>query len=77
MPEPPDAKEFDGLLRSGLARLKDAENKLLRALRPLLQKAARRVPRPLPTSHPCHVAGWLSAVSHFSGPISRAPDIPA
>lgn len=27
MPEPTDAKEFDGLLRSGLARLKDAENK--------------------------------------------------
>jgi hypothetical protein len=24
--EPPDAKEFAGLLRSGLARLKDAEN---------------------------------------------------
>lgn len=24
--EPPDAKEFDGLVRSGLARLKDAEN---------------------------------------------------
>jgi len=26
VPEPPDAKEFDGLLRSGLTRLKDAEN---------------------------------------------------
>src|SRR4029079_15645552 len=25
--EPPDAKEFAGLVRSGLARLKDAENK--------------------------------------------------
>jgi hypothetical protein len=24
--EPPDAKEFDGLVHSGLARLKDAEN---------------------------------------------------
>ena len=24
--EPPDAKEFAGLVRSGLARLKDAEN---------------------------------------------------
>src|SRR4030095_14117343 len=24
--EPPDTKEFDGLVRSGLARLKDAEN---------------------------------------------------
>jgi hypothetical protein len=24
--EPPDAREFDGLVRSGLARLKDAEN---------------------------------------------------
>ena len=24
--EAPDAKEFDGLVRSGLARLKDAEN---------------------------------------------------
>jgi hypothetical protein len=26
VPEPPDANEFTGLLRSGLARLKDAEN---------------------------------------------------
>ena len=26
MPEPPDAREFAGLLRAGLARLKDAEN---------------------------------------------------
>lgn len=26
MPEPPDAEEFAGLVRSGLARLKDAEN---------------------------------------------------
>ncbi len=27
--EPPDAQEFDGLLRSGLSRLKDAENNTL------------------------------------------------
>ena len=26
--EPPDAKEFAGLVRSGLARLKDAENEV-------------------------------------------------
>jgi hypothetical protein len=44
--EPFDAKEFDGLKRSGLARLKDATNpaNALEPLRPSIQRRARTEP---------------------------------
>src|SRR5215210_2220104 len=63
--EPPDAKEFAGLVRSALARLKDAERNELagQQVRPRLQRRSRPVSSGAPASR---IPG-IEAVDCFSG----------
>ena len=64
--EPPDAKEFAGLVRSGLARLKDAENEAELAGQQVRSRLQRRS-RTLSGGAQAPRVPAIEAVHRFSG----------